>query len=699
MTDDELATHLAEHETRAIGYFESEIASEQAEGLKRYYRKPYGDERAGRSKVVDGIIPITIDNGLASVLKPFVSSDETVAFEPRSEEDVELAQQATEYVNYVLHHDNPGFLILHGWLFDGLTQKLGVVKAYWEDYNREKVVRRENLDALQIEEMAQDIEAVYGPDESGLYVADIRKVEQDGKLCIENIPPEEYRISPLARPGQVPPYEAHVTRKTRSALIEMGFDSEVVLSLTKSSNSGLDDSRAMERREDEEFVSSRVDAPGGLGQEMVDFNDEFALIDYDGDGISELRRVMRSGSTILYNEEVEYGLFARFTPNPEPHKIYGQSIPDQLEHESRISTAVTRQMLDNTYLHNNPRPIVGIAAERDDGTTLEDIQQDAPGAVIRARDATQVGSFVVPFVGDKSMAVLDYFSGQAEARTGISKHGQGMDPDAIDKAGQVTATQAAIMEDGRNARSEMIARVFAETGMKDLFKLMLKLLVEHQPRARMIRLRNKWVEMDPRSWNAEMDVSISVGLGTGNRAEQMAMAQAVLELDEKLGMSPFASLIDKEKVYNGVKKFLNAAGIKNVDDFVNEPPRDQEGNVIEEEPPPDPEMVKVQAEIEQKQVELQMKQVEGEQKIQLAREEMLMKMQLEREKAQAEMLMNEQRMAQELELERERLRMQHAVAMEQARQREEFSARDADRRDKEADSKIKKNRAGGQLDK
>src|SRR5690348_93437 len=245
MSDEELASHLAEHENRAIGYYESEIASEQADAIDRYYRRPYGDERPGRSKFVDGTVAITVHNALAAILKPFVSSDETVVLSPKGPEDEEVAEQATEYVNYVLHNDNCGFLVLHDWFKDALLQKVGVVKAYWEDYSKRTIERLENVDAQQLQMIESDdcrvIGGPYGPDqETGmLYTVDVERIHRDGKLCIENIPPEEYRISPFARPGRIPPYEAHVTRKMKSELLEMGFNRDVVKTLSKSANNGI----------------------------------------------------------------------------------------------------------------------------------------------------------------------------------------------------------------------------------------------------------------------------------------------------------------------------------------------------------------------------------------------------------------------------------------------------------------------------
>jgi hypothetical protein len=699
MPDEELAAILDEHERRAIGYYETEIASDQADALDRYYRRPYGDERDGRSQVVDATVAITVDNALAATLKPFSSSDETVVFEPRSKEDEEQAQQATEYVNYVLHSDNNGFLIFHDWFKDALLQKLGVVKLYWEDNTKTKTVRLEHLDPTEIQMMGEDVQAVYGPDEDGLYTADVSMTDKDGKCCIVNIPPEEYRISPLARPGSVPPYEAHVTKKSRSELIDMGFDHEIVMGLNKSSMQAFTDVREIARRKDENSVSAQMDAPGGEVNQLVDFNDEFVLVDYDKDGIAELRRVMRSNKTVLYNEEVEFGLFAKLCPVPMSHKVYGMSLAEQVMPEQRINTVVLRQTMDNLYLSNNPRPVIGQGAERDDGTTVDDLLSVAPGAVIRAKDASQLDTFAVPFFAEKSFGMLEYLNQQVEARTGISKHGQGMDPDTLDTSGQITATQAAIMEEGRNSRAEMIARIFAETGVKDLFKIILKLLVQHQPRSRMIRLRNKWVEMDPREWNAEMDVTISVGLGTGSKAQQLTSAQSILEGMQQIALTPFADLVSEENVYNAWKKYLNAAGVKNVEDYATEPQKDEQGNPVPKPPQPNPEMVKAQMDMQIQQMQAQQKAQADAQKAQQDAAAMIGKLHLEQAKNDAKMQIEQQKAAFEAQLAQQKFSFEAQLAAREAATNEAIAERDAARQDKVAESKVSQNRSGGDLSK
>jgi len=691
MTDDELTAYLIEHEHRAIGYYESEIATEQAQALDAYYRRPYGDEREGRSQVVDGTVAITVDNALSAILRPFVSSEEMVVFEPVGPEDEEIANQATEYVNLVINKDNNGFQILHDWFKDALLSKVGVVKAYWEDLSKDTIERIYNVDPQQAQQLQQsgDVVAIYGPDENQLYTADIKNRHIDGRCRIENIPPEEYRISPYARPGRTPPYEAHVTRKSKSELIDMGFPRDVVMALSKAANTAITDSRAIARYADEEFSTTREDTVGNESSDMVDFNDEFVLIDYDGDGIAELRRVMRSHNVVLYNEEVDYSLFAKLCPAPMPHKIYGMSIADQVKDEQRIATVLTRQTLDNIYLSNNPRPVVSSEVERTDGSTINDLLDSAPGAIIRTK-AGELGSFAIPFVADKSFPMLQFIDAQAEKRTGISKQGQGIDPNVLQEANQITATQSAIMEEGRNSRGEMIARIFAETGVRDLFRIVLKLLVNHQPQARTIRLRNTWAQMDPRSWNSEMDVTISVGLGIGSKAQQMITAQTVLTTMEAIGTSPYGPmLLDPGKVYNALKRLYNAAGIKNVDEYLNEPQPGPDGQMQQPQPSPDPKMIQAQSQMLLEAFKAQMQGHLESQKQDAQAQVMWARQQLDQQQAAHEAQLDAVKTSMQAHIDQQRIALEAALAQKKHDLAESSAERDHQRKDKVAEHQMK----------
>lgn len=716
MSNDELVSHLQAHADQALGHYESEISGAQARNIAYYYGIMEDlPAQPGRSSVTDGTVGITVDNFVCNIIKPFVSADETVRFEPRSEEDMEQAEQATEYVNYVLHCDNPGFMILHDWAKDAGLTKLGVVKCYWEDRTEKRPQLVENMDAAQVEALMSEGAIVGEPfidNETGLFGAYVLDNYEDGRVRIENIPPEEYRISPLARPGCTPPYEAHVTTKARSELIEMGFDPELVADLPTYSGQN-DDQRRMARHSDEEHnQTARTDPPGDSSRDMIEVHHEFALLDYDGDGISELREVIRVNDVILYNEEVEHGPFARFCPVPMPHKVIGFCPADQVRDDQKVKTVLLRQQLDNLYLSNNPRPVVPDGSERSDGSTLSSLADSAPGAAI-FEGRNPIRFEAVPFVADKVYSMQEYIDREIERKSGVAKEGQSLDKNAIKH--DPTATEAAIDEGRKNARMEMMARIFAETGITDLFKIILKLLVKHQPRERIIRLRNKFVPMDPRSWNAEMDVSISVGLGVGNQAEQIQQAEAILTAMERIAQSPYAHLIADKHVANALKRFYTAAGVKNTDDYYAEPQEEidpETGEPVAKEPPPDPETMKVQAEMQMKQAEMearreeaalqmQLKQAEGEAKVQLMREEAAAKLELERAKAQEEANLAREKMAFEMEQARLQMAAEQQMAERRMEMEERLAERNAARAEFEASEKIKlqKNRKGGDLSK
>jgi len=674
MTDSELVALCQQFEAEAIGEEYTEIAVQQERAINYYYRKmPDLPAEDGSSSVVDGTVGVVIDNALAATLKPFVSADDVVSFQPRGPEDEEQAQQATEYVNYVFNCDNPGFIILHNWFKDALLTKVGIVKTWWEDQTRQEP-RQTIVDAIGLM-LARENEGYQGEQDNGdgTFTVSVLETVPDGRVKVEVIPPEEFFISPFSRSIDTAPYVAHVPRNMmRADLIAMGFDPDIVESLPASAGFRDESGRAEARYRDEGYGAQQayLGTPH-KSQELVDFREEYIRVDFDGDGLAELRKVMRVGDVVLYNEEADDILMAVLCPVPMPHKVYGVSLADQAVQEQKISTALWRQSLDNLYKANNPRPHIPNNAERQDGSTLDSLADTAPGAAVYEGNVP-IRYEAVPFFAEKSFPMLDYVQMQTEQKTGIGRNGQGLDQNALKKSGQTTATEMAMIQGGKNARVEMIARIFAETGVKRLFKMILKLLVEHQPKARMIRLRNKWVEVDPSNWNPDMDLEISVGLGVGDKAEQAAMAMGILEVQDRLAQTPFASMVTEENVFAAVKRFLNASGVKNVDGYVTEP---QEG---EEKPEkPDPEMMKVQAEMQMKQAEqqakqqeaalnLQLKQEEAAAKIMLMREDAAAKLELERAKAEAEMQLAMTQQAFEMEMARERMAMDREMAHEKS---------------------------------
>jgi len=343
-----------------------------------------------------------------------------------------------------------------------------------------------------------------------------------------------------------------------------------------------------------------------------------------------------------------------------PHKIYGRATADQAMQSQKVSTALIRQTLDNLYKSNNPRPVVEENAIAD--STMDDIGETAPGASITVRNIAGFRYDAVPFTAGHSMQMLEAVAVQAEERTGFQRKGNGLNPETLKKNSPDTATQASIDENSRNERAEMIARIFAETGVKRLFKLLLGLLIKNQPRERVIRLRNTWVEMDPRGWNPEMDVTISVGLGVGNKSELIGQAQSVLQAQERLGATPYGYLLEPQHVHKAMTRLYTASGIKNPDDYIGDPAQLQAP-----EPQPDPKMAEAQAKMQMEQQKAQGQMQVEQAKMQAKAQTDAQNIQLETAKAQAQIQIAQAQAQAKAQTEAARLQLEQAKADFEAR--------------------------------
>jgi hypothetical protein len=542
---------------------------------------------------------------------------------------------------------------------------------------------------------ARQSEAYLGEEEAGpgLFAVKLQETIPDGRVKVENVPPEEFLVSPMARSVDTAPYLAHRPGNfTRSDLIEMGVDQETADSLPGNSLTQNEEPRSQARYQDEAYgAEGGAQTTSGMedrSRDVIAVLDEYVRVDFDGDGISELRRVVRVGDTIVLNEPVDEAPFALLCPVPMPHKIYGRSLADLALEGQKVSTAVIRQTLDNLYKHNNPRPEVPDTAVNEN--TWDDIADSSPGAAIRTRAPGQMQMFVIPFAADKSFTMLEAIAQQVEERTGIQRKGNGLNPETLKKNSPDTATQASIDENSRNERAEMIARIFAETGVKRLFKLILNLLKAHQPKERIIRLRNEWVPMDPRGW-PEMDVAINVGLGVGNKAEQIGQAQSVLAVMQELGTTPFGYLLQPEHVHRAVKRLLTASGIKDADQFIADPATVQA-------PPPqqDPKMAEAQAKMQIEQQKAEQKAQQDAAGLQLDTARAQAQIQLEREKAIAAVELARERAAAEANLARERAEFEARLAAAKMDFEQQLAAK---KQQDDADAaNLPDNRPGGKLD-
>ena len=642
----------------SLGFIETETTDERRKALQYYNREAYGNEVEGRSSIVTGEVAEVVDGALPQLLRVFTQSDEMVRFEPKGAGDEEKAKQATEYVNWVLNHDNGGVILFHNWFKDALLQKNGIVKVYWDeqtDVTKEKYkdLNEEELTMLladpEVEVVSQDMEEVAPASLDPMtgmpippvfsYSVKLKRTKKNGKVIVENVPPEEFLISKKARTIADAPFVAHRKLTTRSELVAMGFNKKKVDALPSYSDLTYSEERVARFDRGE-----MPDEQASLDHSMQDVEvmECYLKVDMDEDGIAELRKIVYAGQEILDNEEVDFVPFCSICPIPMPHKFFGHSLADRAMDLQLIKSTVTRQILDNMYMTNSPR--MGVVEGQ---VNLDDLLTVTANGIVRMKNPQAIVPLTVPPTAAQSFPLLDYLDQVQSKRTGVSDAQQGINPDILQNT---TATAVAAMQSAAAGKIEMIARVFAETGVKDLFEKILQLLCKYQDKARVIRLRGKYVSIDPREWVNGFDISINVGLGTGNRQEQMAMISMVLAKQEEILKTIGVNnpLVDLGQYRNTLGRFIESAGFKDSSEFFKEISPEQLQQMAQpQEEQQDPQ---VQAYIAQVQAQIQAEQVKAQAEMQLAREKAAAQMQLEREKFEQQMALKQQEFEYEAQL-------------------------------------------------
>ena len=612
VTELELKNIIGQEINNSMGYMGGNLSAQRKKSLEYYMGEPLGTEIDGRSQVVSTDVADTVETILPNLLKIFTASDQTVKCEPVKAEDVALAEQATNYINYIFNKDNNGFSILYTWFKDALIEKNGIVKVYWDESEKVEQETYENLNEQEYQILIDndDVEVVEEEsfvDEKAkeqleqiktlaeaqgqvmediptpkLYNCIIKRTTSSGKVKIENIPPEEFLIQKSAKSIEDADFVAHRVLKTRSDLIQMGFDRDIVDNLPTENTVTMNDERLARFADIDE--SPLHDAPDESTQD-IEIYECYIKIDMDSDGISELRKVIVAGgnaNTILENMPCDFIPFCSLTPVPMPHRFYGRSVSELVEDVQLVKSTVMRQLLDNMYLTNNNR-----VAIMDGMVNLDDLLTSRPGGVVRTKQPPS--QVMLPMqnqtISQQAFPLLEYLDTVRETRTGVTRYSQGLDADSLNK----TATGVNTLMSQSQMRMELIARVFAETGIKDLFRRIFELTVKYQNKERIVELNNKFVPVSPTEWKNRYNISINVGLGAGSKDQQIVMLNNILQKQLQafqLQGNKEYPMVTLKNIYNSLAKIIEEAGLKNVENYFVNP--DEGKQLIQPSPPPPP---------------------------------------------------------------------------------------------------------------
>ena len=625
ITEDQLKQLLSSEISDAMTYIQgSEFIADNRETAYQYYRGVMDDlpSPQGRSRVTDRAVSTYVNMMLPSLLRVFTAGKYIAIYEPNNSENEKIAELITHYVNEcVFRKDNQGEMIIRDWAWNALVGKVGVVKSYYNESSRTEEEVYEGLNDMEFADIVERVEAnpeleikahtalsVEGPDPTGVKVSatehelQIERTVNTSTVKLENIEWEEFIISRDAKNLEDAVLKSHRTFKRAGDLIEMGYDEDLIARLPTYTN------RAYQSASFDEYYRerNRANSPDPNLREVL-VHEGVVKCDYDGTGVKDWYFVCGGGESVVEILTMEVYdcqiVFADFCPEPIPNLFFGRCPADSLVEIQRANTVITRMMLDSGYLSMTPQREVVF----DNLVNPEQLTNLSPGAPVYVTRPNTIREMQVPFVGNQALNMLTHFETQAEKRTGVSKASMGLEPDTL--ANQ-TATAANIAYSSSLGKVEMIARMWADNGMRKLFAGILKQLIKYQDFTRIVRMSGEQIAVDPRQWEMfkDVDVNIDTGLGTGNRDRDMAMINSIVGKQEAIigQFGPNSPLVDLNKYSRALQDMAQTAGIKDPEQYFGEIP-------VNYQPPekgPSAEQMESQRKQQKDQQEFQIKSME-----------------------------------------------------------------------------------------
>ena len=672
MTEEQLKALLDNHIDDSLSHYE-EVELDVKKATDYYMGKPFGNEVSGKSSVVDRSVATAIDGALPQLLKIFTQSVDVVEFTPQNDGDQAVADNVTQYVNHIFNKDNPGAILMHNWFWDALVNKVGIIKAYW---NTDTNVTEEEYQGLSQDELgmlmvAEDVEITEQEEIPGqpmpvgvdpmsgeeliqnapsTYNVRIQKTEDASRVKIENVPHTEFMIDRHSDCIDDARFVAQRKMMTRSDLVAMGYDKAII------------DELSTDDEIDINYHTTDVNNTD-KSQDLIAYYECYLDIGEE-DGLAKKHRICYASKTILSDEEIDYVPFYSLCPFPVPHTFYGQSMADRTMELQFIKSTITRQMLDNLYLTNNSR--VGAVEGQ---VNLDDLLNSTAGGIIRMKNPNAIVPMQVQSSAAQSFPMLEYLDNEQAKATGVSDMSQGLDPNVLQN---VSATAVATLTAQSQGKLELIARIFADTGVKALMKGLLQLVCKYQSEPRALAINGKPMNIDPREWDNQYNVNINVGLGNGTGNEKIAMLQMILGKQEMMiqqyGLAN--PLVDLKQYRETLAKFINASGYRDDAQFVKEIDDARLQQVMQQDAQADktpPEVKAAEAIANAEREKAQMKAQTDAQAQQLKQQELIMKAQMEQQELELERKQQELDSAKELlKIQTERARLQADVALHEA---------------------------------
>lgn len=583
---DQQVVDLARGELEAaMGSPGGDISNERAEAYNYYLRKPFGNEQEDLSKVVTSDVMEVVDGIMPSMMRLFTSQDNLVQFDGFDLQDEAQAEQESDYISYLFFKRNPAFEIMFFWTFDALLQKNGYVKCFWDDAERVCFERYQGLSEIELIALLEDeeLEPIEREERIGEYVDEtgelvtgpvydvkFKRIQKRGKVTVENVPPDELRISNDA--NRLDPSTArmiaHERYVKRGTLIEMGFDKKLVNDLPAQIQS-IESTETQARKDKSDDQTLGKGSGVDKSQDDILLSEVYMKVDQDGDGRAELKQIYIANGEKLEINDCDRQPFHALCGAPLPHKHIGMAVAEKVMDNQLITSTLIRQVLDNLYHTNNPGH--GVWEQGIGEGTMDALLTRRVGAVTTFRRPVQesYAPMTVPFTAAESFPMLQYFDKVKRDRTGVSSDAEGLQPEALK---HIQQSVLAASSDQSKMKIELVARIFAETGIKTLFLHMHELVLKHQQDAEIVKLRGQYVQVNPQEWRTRFDMTANIGLGIGTREQNLLHLETIWEKQAQMVQAGGMNLtVTPKNIYNTAAEIVKNANYKTPGVFFTDP--------------------------------------------------------------------------------------------------------------------------------
>lgn len=632
----------------AVSFVDSEIAPERVRAQKYFEGWSSIGYEEGRSRVVATKCRDTVRAVMPALMRLFLQSDKPVEFIPDNPRAVMGAEQQTNYARHVFERNN-GFRVLYDVFFDALRKKVGIVKPYYDEVPEVTIDEYSGLPPEAMQLLAEDpeIEVIDAEqDETGLVSFKVSRKATRGTIRFESVAPEDFFVDRGAKSIRDYYVCGHSTEGRVGDLVAMGFDFEKVIDLAGSDNSSVADEEELERTG---WDDDDNESPNDPSMRKIIITEAYMRMDIEGTGVPKQYKFLCAGEDyeILDYELCDHQPFAIFEVDPEPHTFFGRSLVELVEQDQDAATSLLRGLLDSISMSLNP------AMEIVEGqVSVDDLMNNEVGRIIRVRQPGQVREINIGSAATAALPAMQYYDDLIRGKTGIVGAGMGLDTEALQSQ---TASGVRLAEQTTAAAAELIARILAEGGMKDLFRIIVQLAIAHPNPEEMIRVGGQFVPVDPRSWNAELDMQVNVGLGTNKTEERIAALMQLGQFQQAVWQAygPQNGLVSMTGIRNLQADIAKVGGVYNIDRYLNpmDPQREQmlmqQMAAQSQDKGSDPNQAYLQAEM----AKVQQKAQADVQKAQIAVQ-----------RAQADTAMKAQELQMKDDLERDKMAQDRAIA-------------------------------------